>query len=582
MLAAPVSKASPPELFRLTRTSSPAELQSMTSPLRIAVILERDAVEPWQLAIFKELARREHYAVVAVVIRAPARDAGGERGQSGLAGLVNRLERRVAGALFRRVFAGSRRVGDRPIPRGDVLSADAIVITSLDDAAQVVERDGIDLVLDLTSRPEPDCAVRAGQARYWWLTIGHAPDGVQSQGLPEGFAEVSRGDYSTQAALWQVAGDTGRAEMVDRGVYRTFLWSWSENTRQLRYKAALMAVDALRALAAGGGLKGRRPAVPAASRTVSSGGPAAVAALLGCWWRIASETFERVIREERWCLYVADGEPLDADLTKATRLSPPQSSYWADPFAVERGGRTVVFFEEYPYATRRGVISCAELSTENGVLTAGAPRRVIEQDHHLSYPFLFEYSGDLYMIPESSADRSIGLWRCVDFPTGWVKVHDIMGDISATDTTLVAHNGRWWLFTNIDRAEIHDHCSELHLFSSVDPLARNWTPHPLNPVVRDARAARMAGPIRRTRDGRLIRPAQVNTRHYGYAVTLFEIVDLSPATYSEEKRRDIVPDWRRGITRNHHIAPIADRVIVDACHQRFKLERYFSRALGRD
>jgi hypothetical protein len=568
----------PPGTHNHATDGSLAEMTRKTPPFRISVVVEGDAIAPWQLPIFEELLSSDDF-ILASVIKRPAQSPLIQA--SPIVRAVDRLERLVAGWFFRRVFAGTRKMRDRPLALSDKLSGETAILTG----SQSTSRKGggaeaVDIVLDLTGRPDTDAGDLPDNTRLWWLVIGHAPDGLKPDAVPDGFDEVRNASYSIETTLWQLTAEDKRPRLLNRGVFRTFLWSWSENERQLRYKAAYLIVDHLRALRAA--KPQPRPAAPApVSGPHGSGSFAAIAALAKCWWRIISETFERVVREERWCLYITPGTPLDCDFTRAQRISPPQSSYWADPFPIERDGKTIVYFEEYPYSTSRGLISCAELTNDDGEVKAVGHHTILEQPHHLSYPFLFEQSGELYMIPESSADRTIGLWRCEEFPHRWAKVHDVMEGISATDTTLFEHQGRWWLFTNIDRADIHDHCSELHAFSSPDPLSRDWTPHPLNPIVRDARAARMAGPVYRTEDGCLIRPAQVNTRYYGYAITLFEIVDLSPATYEEIGRRHIEPNWRRGISRNHHIASVADRVIIDACHQRFKLERYVARILRR-
>ena len=45
------------------------------------------------------------------------------------------------------------------------------------------------------------------------------------------------------------------------------------------------------------------------------------------------------------------------DVSALTPIYPPSDRFWADPFLWRQGGETFVFFEEYPFATRRGHIS---------------------------------------------------------------------------------------------------------------------------------------------------------------------------------------------------------------------------------
>jgi hypothetical protein len=88
-------------------------------------------------------------------------------------------------------------------------------------------------------------------------------------------------------------------------------------------------------------------------------------------------------------------------------------SYLADPFPFRHEGRDFIFFEQFPYATGRGCIAVATVE-RNG--TVGTPRIVLEESHHLSYPFVFEHAGQIWMIPESGEARNVSLYRAVTGP----------------------------------------------------------------------------------------------------------------------------------------------------------------------
>ena len=74
---------------------------------------------------------------------------------------------------------------------------------------------------------------------------------------------------------------------------------------------------------------------------------------------------------------------------------------------------------------------------------------------------------------------------------------------------------------------------ELHLFVAESPFGP-WTPHPGNPVVSDIRCARPAGALLRDGD-RVVRPGQDGSRRYGWAVSMREIVVLTPDGYEERE-----------------------------------------------
>jgi hypothetical protein len=208
-------------------------------------------------------------------------------------------------------------------------------------------------------------------------------------------------------------------------------------------------------------------------------------------------------------------------------IRPPADRYYADPCAITVGGRTYVFFEDYRYREQKGVVSCLELS-ESG---PGPVETVLTRPYHLSYPFLFECNGDVFMAPETGENRTVEVYRAVDFPSRWELCRVLLEGVEAVDPTLLHHENRWWLFANI-KTEGGQALDELHLFYA-DSLDGQWTPHPNNPVVSDVRNARPAGRIFQL-DGHLIRPAQDCTISYGRAVSFQRITRLSTNDYQEQ------------------------------------------------
>ena len=82
-------------------------------------------------------------------------------------------------------------------------------------------------------------------------------------------------------------------------------------------------------------------------------------------------------------------------------------------------------------------------------------------------------------------------------------------------------------------------------------------PHPLNPIVRDIHSARPAGRIFR-QDEKLIRPAQDNSRRYGYAIKFNRIVKLSETEYEEITESSFEPPCQGKILATHTYNRIND------------------------
>jgi hypothetical protein len=208
-------------------------------------------------------------------------------------------------------------------------------------------------------------------------------------------------------------------------------------------------------------------------------------------------------------------------------LQDDRRRYFADPFPYRVGGTTHVFCEEYPYATQKGVISTFALDAEG---RAGAPRVVLERPYHLSYPVIFEHAGQIWMMPESSANHSLELYRADPFPDRWVFDRTLLTGVSIADATPFESGGRWWLAgTTWDLEGSSWDC--LSLFSG-DSIAGPWTPSGARPVLVDASSARPAGRIV-SRNGALWRPAQDCTRGYGSTLALCRIDRVDEGVLSQ-------------------------------------------------
>ncbi|MEZ5958990.1 MAG: hypothetical protein R3C30_00995 [Hyphomonadaceae bacterium] len=422
--------------------------------------------------------------------------------------------------------------------------------------ARVIGDASLDVIVDL--RRAGGAPIDAGLARLgvWRLATRR---GASHHAGPLGFWDYYRGEPLVEVCVLARTAGGGEAE-VATACYSGFPWSWSVNDTLLGVRAAWLFEDALRKT---GVARAVRSDANWRERSVWHV-PAAAAKTVA---RIAAEAAERAVSDDRWRILLAKGDPLTRRTDPPTTIVPPSHSYWADPFVLVKDGRHHIFFEEYFYATRRGVIShvCVD-ELRPGETLRGLPSKVIiDQPHHLSYPFVFTHDNAIFMIPESSAAGVVEVWQATDFPHGWTRVATPLSGVSAADSSLLEWNGRWWLFTNLDRSGSGDHRSELHVFHAPDPIAGPWTPHPANPVVADARCGRMAGGFLKAADGRPIRCGQVQGRKYGEKVSYRLVTELSETAYAEESIANIEPIPVAPGARTHHVATHDGVIVVDEC-----------------
>ncbi len=250
-----------------------------------------------------------------------------------------------------------------------------------------------------------------------------------------------------------------------------------------------------------------------------------------------------------------------------TKMTPPKDRFWADPQLIFSRGRYYVFLEEFLYKKHRGHISVMTMD-EHGHHDE-LPVKVLDTPYHLSYPFLVEWEGNHFMIPESASNRTVDIYRCADFPFKWEFQMHLLENISAYDTTLFHHNGKWWMFTTVLEYKGASSDDELFLFYSDDLLSTDWTPHPQNPIVSDVRRARPAGRIFSS-GGVLYRPSQNCSVRYGYGLKINEIRVLTETEYQETELSSVEPLWDRNLIATHTFNRTGSLTVIDAERRRFK------------
>ena len=236
-------------------------------------------------------------------------------------------------------------------------------------------------------------------------------------------------------------------------------------------------------------------------------------------------------------------------------LADDKRRFYADPFVFEHAGQMHLFVEEFPYATGKGVLSHCVLAGQGGA----APRVILEEPFHLSYPQVFARDGAIWMIPETAQAGAIRLYRASAFPERWEHVADLVAG-AWSDATLVEHAGCLWLFAT-DSAPPGSTWDSLHLFRA-DALMGPWTPHPANPVLVDARAARPAGPMFH-RQGSLWRPVQDCSTGYGAALGLARVDRLDETGYGQTLVTHLAPPARWRANGAHTLGQAGGIEVVD-------------------
>ena len=365
-------------------------------------------------------------------------------------------------------------------------------------------------------------------------------DDGRAGSAPARFRELRSGGPAA-VTLVALAGD--RTTVVARAATPADHLSLARTRDAAAWESAQLVLRSLRLV----GRAGAAPAEPADPVAAEASPRAAVtvAHMAHTAVRGATARARSAWWQDEWFVAVrersADGRvvgPLHA-------LPNPPGRYLADPFPIAVGGRHHLFVEDYSRAAGRAVISVCEAGGDGAW---SPPRTVLERDHHLSYPFVFEHDGEVYMLPETGEAGRVELHRAVAFPDRWELDRVLLEGLTALDATLhVGDDGLLWLFTHVVAG--HGDRGELHLHSAPS-LHGPWRPHPANPVVSDPGTARPAGRLYR-HGGVLVRPGQDCSRRYGGAVVLCRVDALTPEAYRETPIGRIEPDWTGGLAGTH-------------------------------
>jgi len=262
----------------------------------------------------------------------------------------------------------------------------------------------------------------------------------------------------------------------------------------------------------------------------------------------------------RWSVAFVRSDWKTANLSKAIVVKSPPGRFLADPFVATINNQTVIFVEDYNYSTKRGTISAIPIFPDGSYNIVAD---VITEKFHLSFPYLFEFGGTLYMIPESYQAKAIRLYKCVRFPYQWEYLYDIMQDVVAADTVVFEHSDKWWMLTNIAPDGTTELGSQLCVFSATSPLRKEWQPHPKNPICFSPEFGRNGG-VLRDADGTIFRVRQKQGfNQYGMMFSIAEITRLDTECYEEEFYCEVEPKFFPGLIGTHHMYSAGGITVFD-------------------
>lgn len=372
-------------------------------------------------------------------------------------------------------------------------------------------------------------------ARYGVWSYHHGDERV-FRGGPPGFWEMYRGEPTTGAILQRLTERLDGGVVLHRGRFATWRGSWSGGLDHFFRASSDWCARVCAEIRAGNTAVVDGAPTPSTAPILRAPSNAQFAKFaVGIARHLGAKAWNLLFHDEVWNVAVVPERLEDivaaGKIRQAPRWCAPHrpGHFIADPFPC--GPDLLV--EDYDQAGK-GKLSRLSPPFDSPTLKLGP---AIERPEHLSYPCVFVDGDRTFCIPEAFQAQRVIFYEQVDGQ--WKQVHSALEGLKVVDPTLFRHGGHYWLFYSLQDDGAF---GNLKLYAHYAPsLEGPWHPHLLNPLECDITASRAAGHAF-TVEGRVFRPAQDCSVTYGSAVTIHEILELTPTTFSERPVARLAPD----------------------------------------
>ncbi|WP_142317512.1 glucosamine inositolphosphorylceramide transferase family protein [Bacillus sp. AFS002410] len=230
----------------------------------------------------------------------------------------------------------------------------------------------------------------------------------------------------------------------------------------------------------------------------------------------------KVFKSDTFLIKPISRKILGRPTLEASDVTDVHAEFVADPFIIKNNSTFYMFFEVLNKATRKGVIS---LATSNDGEQWDYKKVILKKEYHLSYPYVFKFNDNFYMIPETNEANGVFLYKSKNFPYDWEVVKKLI-DGKYLDPSIFQYNNKWWLLVA--------KCGGLHLFYS-EHLLGEWKEHLKSPIIEGNNIITRPGGRVIINNEEIYRYAQDGEASYGSAVRIIKINKLTELDYEEEE-----------------------------------------------
>ncbi len=185
------------------------------------------------------------------------------------------------------------------------------------------------------------------------------------------------------------------------------------------------------------------------------------------------------------------------------------TNFLADPFYIKEKDTFYLFFEHQKSKPKAEI----GLMVSTDGINYKYKGTVLKENFHLSYPQVFKYKNEFYMLPETQGANNVLLYKAEKFPHNWKVCDTLLKNIKLKDPTI-------FLSDSLNVLLGSDINMTLFMYNSKS-LKDNWELNKKSIVMRGTES-RCGGRIIPQKDG-LIIPIQNSTHGYGYGLSLYNL-----------------------------------------------------------
>lgn len=279
--------------------------------------------------------------------------------------------------------------------------------------------------------------------------------------------------------------------------------------------------------------------------------------------------------------------PTNTTIKKNFFIKASQENRWfADPFPLKSDdGSYYIFVEIMPKTRGKGTIGYFTVK-KNG--KTSKVKEVIREPFHLSFPNVFRFREEIYMIPETHESQQIRLYHAVSFPDKW-ELKQILFDggshLVDSQIIFIGHTPALLISHELKDFDYHGTHNKLRVFDIVIDDSGQWK---LTENFNHGNLCtiRPAGNILYV-DNNFYRPLQDCSRMYGERILFYKLSNPEKAkTYHESfygvlDTSHIQTNSKHTFKRVHTFNRDSDLEVIDLLRTTFNITKPFRRLYQR-